>query len=205
MSKAYEEAARDLARRAFDESVDQALARDHEESTKITFLETFLAAIADGGGLLAVSSRVPRRASGWIREFDKDGPHVKYFDEGVDGEAPYARGVLVAGEQRPTANPMLPFQRLKGEALYVTPDGRFFTLEFKGEHNRDGDTFHWEALPCFLSLKSLVGDRWPIGEIAKSIADELEACAKGAKKATARHHQIVAKVRAVSVLLEGVK
>lgn len=195
----------DMTRRAFDRSVEQALARNDEEQAKIELLEAFLEAVDNGGGLRAVSSRVPRRANGWVREFDKAGPHVKYFDDDVDAERPFAQGVLVSGSHGPTVNPTLSFQRLKGESLYITPGGQFFVLEYSGEYNRDGDTFHWSALPMPLTLKTLVGQRWPVGEIVKSIADELEACAKGAKKATVRHRQIAAKVRAVAVLLEGVK
>ncbi len=204
MTKGYEETAKEMARRAFDESVDQALARSDEERTKVEFLEKFLAAIDAGGGLLAVSSRVPRRARGWVREFDKDGPHVTHYGA-EPGEEAYAQGVLVAGEHRPSMNPQLDFQRLKGEALYVTPDGSFFVVEYSGEYNRTGDTFWWDSRPVPLTLVDLVKERWPVGSIAKSVADELEACAKGAKKATARHHATVAKLKAVAVLLEGVR
>lgn len=150
--------------------------------------------------LPAMSSRVPRKANGWLRQFDQDGPHVKYYGEESDDPL---RGVLLIGDTRPTVdpNPAIPFQRLKHEALWISNGGRFFLLSYAGEYNRHADTFQWLTSIEELNFRRVVTEKWPLGEIAAALVEELEATAKGAKKTTPKLDDQARKLRACATLL----
>ncbi len=108
-------------------------------------------------------------------------PALAAISSGVKGMGtPYSTGVLVA--------------RNKDEVLYLSADGdhAFFWLRDEtGAHSR--------------TAERIVEDRWSVYAIAEALADELDANVEGKLKLIARAGAIAAKVRAVAVLLEGVR
>lgn len=153
--------------------------------------------------LPAMSSRVPWKADGWLRQYDQDGPHVKYFGEAPGDRYGGRRGILLIGEPRPTVNPdaRIPFQRLTQESLWLGDDGRFFLVAQAGEYNRHADTFFWIAACEEVNVRRVVTEKWPIGEIALALVEELEACAKGVAKTTPKLDDQARKLRACATLL----
>ena len=191
------------AARVHDEHVNRESSQRAQENAATEFLDTVVESIRPA--LNALSSRVQARASGWVRQYEAGGSHVKYFDdpEASDSLKKYARAVLVVGEPRPGVNPSVSFQRLTGSALYLNNVGQFFVVDYNGEYNPEADSFWWRASPLEVSTRAVVEQRWPIGEIVANILEELEACEKGQKKASDKAEDLACRLSVAASVLGG--
>lgn len=163
-----------------------------ERTAKVAFLSSLTVVVREA--LPAICSLVPKAARGPSAEYGKK----------VDEHFSW-RGVLVAGVERPEPpDRRAAFEVLEGKGLYLSEGGIFVGVRFVGQLSR-GSSYFWEAREVQLSFEEVVGSRWPVAEIAKSLAEELEIQAIGKEKATDRAARMTALVREAAKILEGVR
>lgn len=150
-----------------------------ERGAKVQLLKALVEAVLPA--LPTICSKVPFGEAGRASEYGKE---VRDWLEGT-------RAVLVGGSERP--NPPLKkiegVEPLQGRALYLSEDGRFFGLVFRGEfaNTATQDRYEWQASdPVPISPEEIVAARWPVDHVVEAIADELEAAVEGKEKARAK-------------------
>jgi hypothetical protein len=87
------------------------------------------------------------------------------------------------------------------EGIWLRDDGTFVAAVRKQQPDENGvlqTGFRW-AGP--ISIVEVVEQRWNLGEMAETLADELQANLNGKLKVVAAARQIASKFRALAVLL----
>jgi hypothetical protein len=178
------------ANRADEEKTGEILG---ERQAKARFLRLLVAAARPA--LAGVCSKVPGGGAGAVGK-----------EERTEGDLGF-RGFLVAGEERPVpvrARSGYGYESLEGKGLYLSEDGVFFEVVYAGRIERGG-AYAWDAEAVGCEVEAVVDRRWPVGEIAEAVADELEAAAAGKNKAAEKARRVSVAVRKAAEMLSGVR
>jgi hypothetical protein len=161
-------------------------------------------AIAAKPALEGASSQLLAGENGATNDYGRGGSRV---DSAVFPQ----RGIVLVGLGAPAAErPRIPHRANEHSSLSMTnlvllEDGSYASVIAEGEWEAESGTFWWTANLEPMTPEEVAENRWSPQAVAQALAEELEAQLDGKQKVGEKAAVATERIRAVAILLEGIR